>query len=288
MNRNSPASDSPQHIAIIMDGNNRWAKDRSLGGFAGHQAGSDRLKDIVKGCLEQRVRVLTVFAFSSENWCRSKREVGVLMSLFLSMLKRYRKELKAQNISLRVIGRRDRFSLRLQKLIAEAEKETAGGGYILNVAADYGGRWDIAEAAKAVAQQVKSGDLAIDDIDEATVGQHCQLADLPPVDLLIRTGAEQRISNFLLWQISYSELYFANCYWPDFDRNWLKKAIDDFKGRQRRYGSNPLADETGHENAGSPGSVFVPNRAKEAQRSESTQVTDSEAEDKNRSPQVRL
>lgn len=171
------------------------------------------------------------------------------MSLFSSVLKRYRKELKAQNISLKVIGRRDRFSERLQKLISDAEKETAGGEYTLVVAADYGGRWDLAEATKALAEKVKAGELEPSEIDEELVGNHCELSELPPVDLLIRTGAEHRISNFLLWQISYSELYFANCYWPDFDRPWLKKAINDFKHRQRRYGTNPLTDGVECENA---------------------------------------
>lgn len=248
MDQNTP-SENPQHIAIIMDGNNRWAKDRNLAGFAGHQAGADRLKDIIEGCLEQQVKVLTVFAFSSENWSRSKQEVGALMSLFSSVLKRYRKELKAQNISLKVIGRRDRFSERLQKLIADAEKETAGGEYTLVVAADYGGRWDMVEASRAVAEKVKAGELEPADIDEELIGKHCQLSELPPVDLLIRTGAEHRISNFLLWQISYSELYFASCYWPDFDRHWLKKAISDFRHRQRRYGTNPLTNEAEYGNA---------------------------------------
>lgn len=241
-NSSNSTDGNPQHIAIIMDGNNRWAKDRNLAGFAGHQAGADRLKDVLEGCLEQKVKVLTVFAFSSENWSRSKQEVGALMSLFSSVLKRYRKELKAQGISLKVIGRRDRFSVRLQKLISDAEKETAGGEYTLVVAADYGGRWDIAEAAKQVAKKVQEGDISLDEVDEDILDEYTQLADLPPVDLLIRTGTEHRISNFLLWQISYSELYFANCYWPDFDRNWLKKSISDFKRRQRRYGANPLSD----------------------------------------------
>lgn len=249
MEQQVTTNENPQHIAIIMDGNNRWAKDRNLTGFAGHQAGADRLKDVIEGCLEQGIKVLTVFAFSSENWNRSKQEVGALMSLFSSVLKRYRKELKAQNISLKVIGRRDRFSERLQKLIVDAEKETAGGEYTLVVAADYGGRWDLTEAAKLVAKKVQSGELDANDIDEETISQHCQLSDLPPVDLLIRTGAEHRISNFLLWQISYSELYFANCYWPDFDKNWLKKAVSDFKRRQRRYGTNPLTDEVEYQNA---------------------------------------
>lgn len=245
---NASVDKGPEHIAIIMDGNNRWAKDRNLTGFAGHQAGADRLKNILQGCLEQDVKVLTVFAFSSENWSRSKKEVGALMSLFSSVLKRYKKELKSQNISLKVIGRRDRFSVRLQKLISDTEKETAGGEYTLVVAADYGGRWDMAEASKALCKRVLAGDLDPEQIDEDMLGEHCQLADLPPVDLLIRTGAEYRISNFLLWQISYSELFFANCYWPDFDKTWLIKAISEFKQRQRRFGTNPLTPEVEYEN----------------------------------------
>lgn len=239
MDMNNSMMNDPKHIAIIMDGNNRWARDRDLVGFAGHQAGADRLKDILEGCLEHRVEALTVFAFSSENWNRSKQEVGAIMSLFASVLKRYKRELKTQNIALKVIGRRDRFSPRLNKLIDEAEKETAGGHYKLNVAADYGGRWDIVESAKAICQKVQNGDLSLDDIDESLVGQHCQLSNLPAVDLLIRTGSEYRISNFLLWQISYTELYFANCFWPDFDKNWLGKAIEDYRRRQRRFGKNP-------------------------------------------------
>lgn len=234
----------PKHIAIIMDGNNRWAKDRDLAGFAGHQAGADRLKDILEGCFSLNVEALTVFAFSSENWNRSKQEVGAIMSLFASVLKRYKRDLKTQNIALQIIGRRDRFSPRLQKLIADTEKETAGGKYKLVVAADYGGRWDIVEASKVIAKQVQSGELEIEDINESLFDRHCQLSQLPPVDLLIRTGSECRISNFLLWQVSYSELYFANCYWPDFDKNWLNKAIEDYRTRQRRYGTNPNADET--------------------------------------------
>lgn len=239
----------PKHVAIIMDGNNRWTKDRNLVGYAGHQAGADRLKDVLEGCMEQDVEVLTVFAFSSENWNRSKQEVGALMSLFSSVLKRYKKELKAQDISLTVIGRRDRFSDRLQKLIRDTEEATAGGKYRLVVAADYGGRWDITEAAKKLAELVKSDDLQPSDIDEQMLANHCCLAELPPVDLLIRTGAEYRISNFLLWQISYSELYFANCYWPDFDKNWLRKALTDYQRRQRRFGTNPLSDQFEYDNA---------------------------------------
>lgn len=236
-----PERESPQHVAIIMDGNNRWARERNLEGVVGHQEGVERLKDVLEGCLESGIRVLTVFAFSSENWRRPREEVGALMSLFVAVLKRYRKELKQRNVALRIIGRRDRFSARLRKLMAAAEADTAGGDYTLVVAADYGGRWDLAQAAQRLAMQVQAGELRAESIDEAQMAAHLELADLPPVDLLIRTGAEQRISNFLLWQISYAELYFASCYWPDFDRHWLRKALEDYRLRQRRFGVGPAA-----------------------------------------------
>ncbi len=234
----SNPSEIPQHVAIIMDGNNRWARARNLKGIAGHQAGADRLEDVMRGCLERDIRVLTVFAFSSENWARSKQEVKALMSLFASTLKRYSTVLKQEDVALRVIGRRDRFSPHLQKLIDEVEQETACGTYTLVVAADYGGRWDIAQACQAIAAMAYARELRVDAVDEELLSSYCALADLPPVDLLIRTGAEYRISNFLLWQISYSELYFANCYWPDFDGAWLRKALKDYARRQRRFGTD--------------------------------------------------
>lgn len=239
----SPQTDSLRHVAIIMDGNNRWAHDRGLPPLSGHNAGADRLKEILECCHNEDIEVLTVFAFSSENWKRPKQEVGGLMSLFASSLRRYRKQLVENDVSLRVIGRRDRFSDRLNKLITEVEKLTSGGSRTLVIAADYGGQWDIAQAARGLAEEVVAGKISLDQIDEKSLAEHICLSDLPPLDLLIRTGAETRVSNFLLWQLSYSELFFTPCYWPDFDRHWFQKAIQEFYSRQRRFGTNPIAKD---------------------------------------------
>lgn len=239
----SMQSNSLNHLAIIMDGNNRWARDRGLPAISGHQAGADRLKEVLKAAKEEGIRVVTVFAFSSENWKRSKKEVGSLMSLFSSSLRGYRKQLVDDDIELKVIGRRDRFSGRLNKLIDQVEQQTAGGKYKLVIAADYGGRWDIVQAARSVAEAVAAGEMRTDEIDEDSFAKAVCLNDLPEVDLLIRTGAETRISNFLLWQISYAELYFTQCYWPDFDAQWLQKALKEYYRRQRRFGTNPEAEE---------------------------------------------
>ncbi len=228
-----------RHVAIIMDDNNRWARDRGLPSLSGHHAGADRLKEILRAAQDESIEVVTVFAFSSENWKRSKQEVGGLMSLFASSLRRYRKQLLDDDIELRVIGRRDRFSDRLNKLICQVEQQTAGGTNKLVIAADYGGQWDIVQAAQTMAKAVAAGEITPEDIDEERFGQAICLSDLPPLDLLIRTGAESRVSNFLLWQLSYAELYFAQCYWPDFDIHWFQKAVREFYRRQRRFGANP-------------------------------------------------
>jgi len=228
-----------KHMAIIMDGNNRWARERKLKGLAGHRAGADRLQKVVEACADYQIDVLTVFAFSSENWSRPKQEVKGLLSLFSASLKRYRTELKSQNIALKVIGRRDRFSDSLQKQIQQVEDETASGRRTLVVAADYGGQWDITHAAKTMADKVLKGTLSLSDIDEKSLENALSLADYPPVDLLVRTGGEHRMSNFLLWQMAYTEFFFADCFWPDFDESWLAKAVGEFQRRQRRYGNNP-------------------------------------------------
>lgn len=196
-----------RHVAIIMDGNNRWAKQRGMAGVSGHKVGVERIRDVMAACQELDIEVLTVFAFSSENWRRPPIEVEALMSLFLLYLKNEAKALKKKNVALRVIGNRERFSASIQKAIAEAEAITAGGKTTLAIAADYGGRWDIAQAAQKMTQQVLNGNLAVADINEDTLHQHTCLADLPPLDLLIRTGGEVRISNFLLWQCAYAELF---------------------------------------------------------------------------------
>lgn len=227
---------SLRHVAIIMDGNNRWAKQRGMAGVSGHKVGVERIRDVMAACQEVGVEVLTVFAFSSENWRRPPLEVEALMSLFLLYLKSEAKALKKKDVALRVIGNRERFSPSIQKSIAAAEELTRGGKTTLVIAADYGGRWDIAQAAKTMAQRVAAGDLDPAAITEDTLNEHMCLADLPPLDLLIRTGGEVRISNFLLWQCAYAELFFSDKLWPDFDGNELKKAANSFHERQRRFG----------------------------------------------------
>lgn len=239
----SNESSSLRHVAIIMDGNNRWARDRGLPSISGHQAGADRLREVLRAAKDEGVEVVTVFAFSSENWKRSKQEVGGLMSLFASSLRRYRKQLLDDDVALRVIGRRDRFSDRLNKLIVQVEQQTAGGKCMLVVAADYGGQWDVAQAARSMAESVAAGEIQASDINEESLARAVCLSDLPPVDLLIRTGAETRISNFLLWQIAYAELYFTQCFWPDFDTHGFQKSVREFYRRQRRFGANPVTEE---------------------------------------------
>jgi undecaprenyl diphosphate synthase len=227
-----------KHLAIIMDGNNRWARQRSLPGTAGHKAGIERLRDMLKGCDEHNIDVLTVFAFSSENWQRPPKEVSALMSLFKHYLSSEAKKLKKEGVRLRVIGNRERFDKSLLKAIEKAELLTIDGERSLVIAADYGGRWDIATASKKVAELALGGHCQLDDIDENLLHKYTALADLPPLDLLIRTGGEFRISNFLLWQAAYAELYFSDLLWPDFDRIALDKAVDSFSRRERRFGLN--------------------------------------------------
>ncbi len=230
------SSNSLRHIAIIMDGNNRWAKQRGMSGIAGHKVGVERIRDVMGACQELGVEVLTLFAFSSENWKRPSREVEALMSLFLGYLKQESKELRKKNVRLKVIGNRERFSPRLQKAIATAEDTTREGTTTLVIAADYGGRWDIARAARQLAERVAAGDLDASEIDEHALHSYTSMSDLPAPDLLIRTGGEQRISNFLLWQCAYAELYFTPVLWPDFGASDLNLAAEDFSRRQRRFG----------------------------------------------------
>jgi len=237
MTDSSKVNPPPRHIAIIMDGNNRWAKSRGLPSLAGHKAGVDSVREVITGCVEQGVEALTLFAFSSENWKRPAVEVKGLMELFMFALEREVKKLHKNNIRLRVIGDKARFSSSLQKKIAAAELLTEScTGLQLNIAANYGGRWDIANAAKLIAERCVAGDIAPDQIDEELFGSYVHLAELPSPDLCIRTAGEQRISNFLIWQFAYTEFYYADCYWPDFGKARLIEAIDDFTGRERRFG----------------------------------------------------
>jgi len=227
----------PKHIAIIMDGNGRWAKNRKMPRVAGHRAGVESVRKIVKACGERGVKVLTLFAFSSENWRRPAQEVGLLMDLFMTVLKREAKKLHKNNVQLRVVGDISAFSPKLQDRIAEVVALTKDNdGVILNIAANYGGHWDVINATKTIAKKVQSGEMAISDINEAIMDQHLSFPDLAEPDLFIRTGGEQRISNFLLWHLAYTELYFSDTLWPDFDETELDNAILSFSKRQRRFG----------------------------------------------------
>ncbi len=230
--------DVPHHVAIIMDGNNRWAKQRKLREVAaGHTAGVETIRDILEACERHGVKILTLFAFSSENWLRPRAEVEALMKLFSNYLSRETDDLHRRNIRMRFIGRRDRFSKKIQQQMRYAEATTgANNGGVLVIAADYGGQWDIAEAAKSIARDVREGILDIDAIDEHLVDSRICLADMPRPDLLIRTGGDHRISNFLLWQCAYAEFYFTEKYWPDFHEKDFIEALRDFSGRERRFG----------------------------------------------------
>lgn len=233
----------PRHIAIIMDGNGRWAARKGLPPSSGHKAGVERIRDLIEACKERHVEVLTLFAFSSENWQRPPKEVELLMSLFHSYLRKEARRMCEQGVRLRVIGRRDRFSPRLQRAIAEAEQITRDGtSGTLVIAADYGGQWDIAQAARRLAEEVAAGKRTADSIDESSLSQYLQLADLPPVDLLIRSSGEQRISNFILWQAAYSEFYFTDTLWPDFGERELDAALDAYRLRDRRFGGRNQND----------------------------------------------
>ncbi|MFC4489839.1 isoprenyl transferase [Chromobacterium aquaticum] len=221
----------PRHIAIIMDGNGRWAKKRFLPRVAGHKRGLDTVREIVGACKELGVECLTLFAFSTENWRRPQDEVSFLMDLFIRALEHEVSKLHSNNIRLRVLGSRERFSADLQERIRRAEDKTASNdGLALNIAADYGGRWDILNAVNGLIAE------GVTEIDEEALSQRLSMPWAPEPDLFIRTGGEQRISNFLLWQLAYSELYFTETLWPDFDRAALETAIDSYQCRERRFG----------------------------------------------------
>ena len=227
----------PRHIAIIMDGNGRWASRRHLPRFAGHRAGVKVVENLVRYCGQCGTQILTLFAFSSENWRRPAEEVGLLMGLFVTALEHQVKRLHENNVRLRIIGERSAFNSKLQRSIAKAETLTEhNSGLKLNIAANYGGRWDVTQAARSVAERVVRGELRIDDISPELLGESLTLSDLPEPDLFIRTGGEQRVSNFLLWQLAYSELYFTDVLWPDFDHKAFEKVLASYAGRQRRFG----------------------------------------------------
>jgi undecaprenyl diphosphate synthase len=228
---------APQHIAIIMDGNGRWAKSKHLPRPRGHQKGVQSVRRVVKYCSKLGVNTLTLFAFSSENLNRSNEEVGLLFKLFLTVLKNETKKLKDNNIKLKIIGDLSVFTPEIQWLANDAENQLASNnGLNLVVAANYSGQWDIAESAKKIAVRSLNGEISPEKIDIALFQEHTSLAEHPKVDLLIRTSGEIRISNFLLWDIAYSELYFTKTLWPDFDESDLDLAIESFHSRERRFG----------------------------------------------------
>lgn len=227
----------PRHVAIIMDGNNRWAKKRFLPGVSGHKAGVKAVREVVEISAREGIEVLTLFAFSSENWRRPEEEVSALMALFLRALEREVRKLHEHNIRLHIMGDLSAFNVRIQTLIADAEALTAANtGLVLVVAANYGGQWDIAHAAQQLAREVQAGRMQPEDINEQQLHRFTCLAQYPTPDLLIRTGGEQRLSNFLLWQSAYSELYFSDALWPDFDAKHYQQALSAYTQRIRRFG----------------------------------------------------
>ena len=227
----------PRHVAMIMDGNGRGARQRDRARAAGHQAGFRATRDIVEACARRGIEALTLFAFSSENWRRPQSEVGLLMDLFLRALKSEVGKLRDNDVRIRFIGERSAFQGRLQREMESAEAATAGnGGLKLAVAVNYGGRWDIVNAARALAREVRDGRLAPEDIDVDAFSRHVSLAGVTEPDLFIRTGGEKRISNYLLWHLAYTELYFTDVLWPDFGDEELGRAFDFYAGRQRRFG----------------------------------------------------
>jgi len=233
----SATSSIPKHVAIIMDGNGRWAQKRGLPRVAGHKAGVETVRSVIQTCVEKGIEVVTLFAFSSENWRRPEKEVTLLMSLFLMALQREVKKLHKNEVQLRIVGDVSAFDNKIQEQIKKAEALTKDNkSLVLNIAANYGGQWDITQSVKLLAEKVESGVLKADDITSDLISQNLCMSDLPEPDLFIRTGGEQRVSNFLIWQLAYSELYFTDTLWPDFDHQAFEEALSSFAGRQRRFG----------------------------------------------------
>lgn len=227
----------PEHVVIIMDGNGRWAENRGLPRSEGHCAGVDAVKSVVKACIKKNIKVLSVWAFGSENWARPEEEVNFLMQLFVQALTREIAELNQNGVSLRFTGNRAQLASALRDQMQAAEELTIDNHRLtLNVVINYGGKWDIVQAAKTLATRVASGEMSIEQIDEKTFADQLSLSDLPNPDLFIRTGGELRLSNFFLWQLAYTELYFSDTFWPDFSEAELDKALSCFRSRERRYG----------------------------------------------------
>lgn len=233
----SDAADVPRHVAIVMDGNGRWAMRRGKPRSYGHQAGSDALKSTIEAAIRRDIEVLTVFAFSCENWRRPRTEVRKLLDLFLKALNKDVRELNEHGVRINFIGNRSAFNPSLRNGMAQAEQLTCRNQRLqLNVAVNYSGRTDIVAAAQRIAAAAATGNLAAEDLTEERLGEELTLAHLPAPDLFIRTGGEKRLSNFLLWQIAYTELYFSEVLWPDFGAEALDEALMDYAGRERRFG----------------------------------------------------
>ena len=227
----------PQHVEISMDGNGRWAQKRGLPRIAGHKAGVETVRAVIQACAEKGIKVLTLFAFSSENWRRPEKEVSLLMGLFLAALQREVKKLHKNDVQLRIVGDVSAFDKKIQEQIKKSQELTKNNKtLVLNIAANYGGQWDITQSVKRLVEQVESGKLKAEDITSDSINNNLSMSDLPEPDLFIRTGGEQRISNFLIWQLAYSELYFTDTLWPDFDHQAFEVALESFAGRQRRFG----------------------------------------------------
>lgn len=227
----------PQHVAIVMDGNGRWAEKRGLLRVEGHKAGIDAVKAVVEACLEKKIPVLSLFAFSSENWSRPEEEVRFLMALFISALDKEVQSLHEHGVLLRFTGCRHLLSSELKIQIEQAEAMTAKNtALILNVVVNYGGKWDILQATRQIISKVKLEELTLESITEKVIADHLSMSTLPDPDLFIRTSGEQRLSNFFLWQLAYTELYFTNVHWPDFTKTEFEAALVDFEHRDRRFG----------------------------------------------------
>jgi undecaprenyl diphosphate synthase len=234
-----PATGSsvPRHVAIIMDGNGRWANDRRKPRHSGHRAGVKSVRLSVEVAAQRGIEFLTLFAFSSENWARPKEEVSSLMNLFVEALRREMDELHRNNVRLKFIGALHELNAGLREKISQSEQKTqTNTGLNLTVAIAYGGRWDIIEASKGLARRVSDGSLQVDDIDDDIFADELRMSQMPDPDLLIRTGGEQRISNFLLWNLAYAELWFTDVLWPEFDEGTFDEALEFFAGKQRRFG----------------------------------------------------
>jgi undecaprenyl diphosphate synthase len=233
----SEAPKFPRHVAVIMDGNGRWAYRQHLPRVAGHRRGAEVVREMVQSCVDLGIPHLTLFAFSTENWRRPPLEVRLLMNLFRLLLKREARKLHENGVRLRIIGDRSALERDIRQLIEDAENLTQNNTRLqLNLAVNYGGRWDVAQATRAAIAAFQSADLNLQDLGEQDIAQHLSLADGPEPDLLIRTGGEERISNFLVWQLAYTEFYFTDTLWPDFDRASLEHALHSFAHRQRRFG----------------------------------------------------